>query len=89
MSQRLAKRLQNEIKEVKNSQNLNLEFVTITDKFDEWQVKLIPHGESIYSGEEFLLCFKFTEQYPFDSPGVTFTGDNIPEHPHVYRLVVR
>jgi len=84
MSHRLIKRLQNEIREIKNNTHLNIEFVKVTDKFDEWQVKLIPHGDSIYNGEEFLLNFKFSDQYPFDSPQVTFTGDHIPEHPHIY-----
>uniref|UniRef100_A0A1I8BQD5 UBIQUITIN_CONJUGAT_2 domain-containing protein n=1 Tax=Meloidogyne hapla TaxID=6305 RepID=A0A1I8BQD5_MELHA len=36
------------------------------------------------TGEIFQLQFKFDDQYPFSSPEVTFIGENIPVHPHVY-----
>lgn len=39
---------------------------------------------TLYEGEKFQLLFKFSSRYPFDSPQVMFTGDNIPVHPHVY-----
>ncbi len=39
---------------------------------------------TLYDGEEFLLQFKFGAKYPFDSPEVTFTGNHIPVHPHIY-----
>ena len=42
-----------------------------------------PKG-TLYDGEEFLLQFKFGAKYPFDSPEVTFVGDHIPVHPHIY-----
>ena len=40
--------------------------------------------DTLYDGEKFSLCFKFNGRYPFDSPIVTFVGDIIPVHPHVY-----
>eukprot|EP00070_Physeter_catodon_P049140 XP_028356034.1 ubiquitin-conjugating enzyme E2 W isoform X3 [Physeter catodon] len=39
---------------------------------------------TLYEGEKFQLLFKFSSRYPFDSPQVMFTGENIPVHPHVY-----
>lgn len=36
---------------------------------------------TLYEGEHFQLLFKFNNKYPFDSPEVTFVGDNIPVHP--------
>uniref|UniRef100_A0A914LG79 N-terminal E2 ubiquitin-conjugating enzyme n=1 Tax=Meloidogyne incognita TaxID=6306 RepID=A0A914LG79_MELIC len=39
---------------------------------------------TLYEGEVFQLQFKFDDQYPFSSPEVTFIGENIPVHPHVY-----
>ena len=42
--------------------------------------------ETLFEGENFQLSFQFNGKYPFDSPIVTFTGDSIPMHPHVYRL---
>ena len=40
--------------------------------------------DTLYEGEKYNLCFKFNGRYPFDSPIVTFVGEDIPEHPHVY-----
>ena len=40
--------------------------------------------DTLYEGEKYNLCFKFNDRYPFDSPIVTFVGEDIPEHPHVY-----
>ncbi|TRY62155.1 hypothetical protein TCAL_03702 [Tigriopus californicus] len=42
-----------------------------------------PSG-TLYEGEAFMLRFKFGPKYPFDSPEVVFTGENIPVHPHIY-----
>ena len=41
--------------------------------------------DTLYEGEKYNLSFKFNARYPFDSPIVTFVGDDIPVHPHVYR----
>ncbi len=49
-----------------------------------WQVRLTGATGTLYEGERFKLQFKFSPKYPFDSPEVTFTGDNIPMHPHIY-----
>jgi len=49
-----------------------------------WHVRLTGAAGTLYEGENFKLQFKFSPKYPFDSPEVTFTGDNIPLHPHVY-----
>ena len=49
-----------------------------------WKIDLSGPKETLFEGENFQLSFQFDEKYPFDSPIVTFTGDNIPKHPHVY-----
>ncbi|KAF6035976.1 hypothetical protein EB796_005715 [Bugula neritina] len=54
------------------------------DAFNEWLVDLKGAENTLYEGEEFQLLFKFNGRYPFDSPEVTFTGSNIPCHPHIY-----
>lgn len=38
----------------------------------------------LYSGETFVLTFKFGPRYPFDAPEVTFKPDAVPVHPHIY-----
>ena len=45
--------------------------------------------DTLYEGEKYNLSFKFNARYPFDSPIVTFVGDDIPVHPHVYRYIFK
>uniref|UniRef100_A0A8C5WWV0 Ubiquitin conjugating enzyme E2 W n=1 Tax=Laticauda laticaudata TaxID=8630 RepID=A0A8C5WWV0_LATLA len=49
-----------------------------------WIVDMEGASGTLYEGEKFQLLFKFSSRYPFDSPQVVFTGENIPVHPHVY-----
>lgn len=49
-----------------------------------WKIELQGPGGTLYEGETFHLQFKFGVKYPFDSPEVTFVGDHIPVHPHIY-----
>jgi ubiquitin-conjugating enzyme E2 W len=39
---------------------------------------------TLYENENFVLQFKFSSEYPFDSPQVVFVGGNVPVHPHIY-----
>ncbi|WKX92438.1 hypothetical protein Q1695_010455 [Nippostrongylus brasiliensis] len=50
----------------------------------QWRVDVIGATGTLYEGEKFSLQFRFTQQYPFNSPEVMFVGENIPVHPHVY-----
>ncbi|KAJ8974599.1 hypothetical protein NQ317_019344 [Molorchus minor] len=49
-----------------------------------WIINMHGAPGTLYEGEVFQLQFKFSNKYPFDSPEVTFVGNNIPIHPHVY-----
>lgn len=49
-----------------------------------WKINIGGFDGTLYEGEHFQLLFKFSNKYPFDSPEVTFIGNNIPVHPHVY-----
>lgn len=49
-----------------------------------WKINITGFEGTLYEGENFQLLFKFNHKYPFDSPEVTFIGNNIPVHPHVY-----
>merc|ERR1719350_1035559 len=55
-----------------------------TEDLGTWRVKVRGPPTTLYHGEEFLLQFKFGMKYPFDSPEVTFIGDSIPVHQHIY-----
>lgn len=54
------------------------------DNLSMWVVNLSGPENTLYAGERFRLQFKFGLKYPFDSPEVTFVGEQIPVHPHVY-----
>merc|ERR1712127_872779 len=49
-----------------------------------WVIDFIGAADTLYDGELFKLKFKFPKRYPFESPAVMFSGNNIPVHPHVY-----
>lgn len=49
-----------------------------------WIVDIEGAEKSLYDGERFQLQFRFSPQYPFESPEVTFIGQNIPINPHIY-----
>jgi len=57
------------------------------DDFQTWFFSIEVMGESQYQGEVFTLKFRFSPQYPIDSPAVQFVVDQThqsPVHPHVY-----
>ncbi|XP_001944563.1 ubiquitin-conjugating enzyme E2 W-like [Acyrthosiphon pisum] len=49
-----------------------------------WIVYMNGAEGTLFEGEKFKLQFKFDGTYPFEAPEVTFVGDNIPVHPHIY-----
>ena len=49
-----------------------------------WRVEVSGPADTLYDGEQFCLQFKFGPKYPFESPEVTFVGEKVPVHPHVY-----
>ncbi|XP_057292320.1 ubiquitin-conjugating enzyme E2 W-like [Hydractinia symbiolongicarpus] len=56
----------------------------ISTNLHKWRITVKGAPETLYDGELFQLEFTFGNNYPFDSPQVTFVGENIPIHPHVY-----
>lgn len=58
--------------------------VYLHDPYLRWKINIGGFDGTLYEGEHFQLLFKFSNKYPFDSPEVTFIGNNIPVHPHVY-----
>jgi ubiquitin-conjugating enzyme E2 W len=80
------KRLQKELKSFVTDPPDGLELVTDTgtDSLGLWHVKVKGPPSTLYQGEQFILQFKFGMKYPFDSPEVTFIGDSIPVHQHIY-----
>ena len=48
-----------------------------------WHIMFEGPDETLYKGEVFTLQFRFTDEYPFDSPEVMFVGTP-PIHEHIY-----
>ncbi|XP_075439441.1 ubiquitin-conjugating enzyme E2 W isoform X2 [Ascaphus truei] len=80
------KRLQKELMALQNEPppGMTLNEKSVQNSITQWIVDMEGAPGTLYEGEKFQLLFKFSSRYPFDSPQVMFTGDNIPVHPHVY-----
>ncbi|XP_065441847.1 ubiquitin-conjugating enzyme E2 W isoform X2 [Chrysemys picta bellii] len=80
------KRLQKELLALQNDPppGMTLNEKSVQNSITQWIVDMEGAPGTLYEGEKFQLLFKFSSRYPFDSPQVMFTGDNIPVHPHVY-----
>uniref|UniRef100_A0A672T3H1 N-terminal E2 ubiquitin-conjugating enzyme n=1 Tax=Sinocyclocheilus grahami TaxID=75366 RepID=A0A672T3H1_SINGR len=79
-------RLQKELLALQNDPppGMTLNEKSVQNTITQWIVDMEGASGTLYEGEKFQLLFKFSGRYPFDSPQVMFTGDNIPVHPHVY-----
>ncbi|KAI9022672.1 ubiquitin-conjugating enzyme/RWD-like protein [Hyaloraphidium curvatum] len=57
------------------------------DDLKMWRVRLDPAAGTVYEGESFCLQFRFSNNYPLDSPEVIFLSNapyRVPMHPHIY-----
>ncbi|CAK9040903.1 unnamed protein product [Durusdinium trenchii] len=50
---------------------------------DTCRIDILGAPGTLYAGERFLLRFRFSARYPFESPEVVFEGES-PMHPHIY-----
>ncbi len=50
---------------------------------NKWHIKFNGAEGSLYAGEPYTLQFKFSSDYPIDSPEVIFVGTP-PKHEHIY-----
>ncbi|CDH48805.1 hypothetical protein RO3G_11046 [Lichtheimia corymbifera JMRC:FSU:9682] len=51
--------------------------------FKRWKLRICGAPGTLYEGEEFDLEFRFTPEYPLESPEVLFVQPRVPIHPHV------
>ncbi|CAO1613521.1 unnamed protein product [Sympodiomycopsis kandeliae] len=57
------------------------------DDLKEWIFSVEVLGSSVFAGEKFALRFRFTDNYPLESPEVVFVVDQrykAPECGHIY-----
>ncbi|CAG8612383.1 9030_t:CDS:2 [Ambispora leptoticha] len=75
-----SKRLSKEFRELSMSPPAGIE-VLEADTFKSWKLSLEGVEGTLYAGERFTLEFRFSPNYPMESPEVVFI-DNVPIHPH-------
>ncbi|KAH9415152.1 ubiquitin-conjugating enzyme E2 W [Dermatophagoides pteronyssinus] len=82
----MQKRLQKELMSLKKDPptGVFVDEMKIEPDMSQWSIDIVCPKGTLYAEERFTLSFKFSSNYPFDSPEVTFIGTNIPIHPHVY-----
>uniref|UniRef100_A0A0K0F2T4 N-terminal E2 ubiquitin-conjugating enzyme n=1 Tax=Strongyloides venezuelensis TaxID=75913 RepID=A0A0K0F2T4_STRVS len=86
MFQPWQKRLMKEIKHLVTEPPKGVQLLEppMTSDLRSLNIVLFGAPNTLYDGEHFELQFQFNEHYPFHCPQVTFIGENIPVHPHVY-----
>ncbi|KAI7875944.1 ubiquitin-conjugating enzyme [Lichtheimia hyalospora FSU 10163] len=52
--------------------------------FKRWKLRICGAPGTLYEGEEFDLEFRFTPEYPLESPEVLFVQPRVPIHPQIY-----
>eukprot|EP01111_Echinosteliopsis_oligospora_P009064 TRINITY_DN2588_c0_g1_i1.p1 TRINITY_DN2588_c0_g1~~TRINITY_DN2588_c0_g1_i1.p1 ORF type:complete len:152 (+),score=26.19 TRINITY_DN2588_c0_g1_i1:122-577(+) len=80
---RYTRRLQKELADIQKNPVPGITVQDVTS-LHRWRVNVEGAPGSIYSGEKFELAFAFPQNYPLESPEVTFVGAHVPTHPHVY-----
>ncbi len=78
---RVISRLKKELEELEKHDNYTVKVNENDCKL--WTISFSGAEDTLYAGEKFTLEFRFTDDYPFESPAVKFIG-NIPMHSHVY-----
>lgn len=56
------------------------------DDLKEWTFSIEVLGESVFKGDKFALRFRFTDNYPLESPEVVFIVDSNWRAPEVRQM---
>ncbi|KAJ3029401.1 UNVERIFIED_CONTAM: ubiquitin-conjugating enzyme E2 W [Siphonaria sp. JEL0065] len=83
MSNIFLKRLTKELKDMTSNPPSGITVENADDALNVWKIRLDAADGTVYSGESFVLQFKFGNKYPLESPEVVFLGTP-PVHPHIY-----
>ncbi|CAG8560169.1 5234_t:CDS:2 [Paraglomus brasilianum] len=75
-----ARRLSKELMDLKLNPSSGIEVIE-AETFKSWKLTLDGVEGTLYAGERFTLEFRFTPNYPMESPEVVFIN-NVPIHPH-------
>ncbi|CAK59733.1 unnamed protein product (macronuclear) [Paramecium tetraurelia] len=83
MQSRMAKRLQKDLEQMQKSYVDQFNVRMPNNDIKHWIVAFEGAKGTLYQGEKFELQFKFSNEYPIESPEVIFIGKP-PEHEHIY-----
>ena len=79
----MIQRLRREKEDLDNNYQNMFKLTVVDEEKHKWHIEFEGADDSLYKGEKFTLQFRFTNEYPFDSPEVMFIGTP-PIHLHVY-----
>ncbi|OAJ44261.1 hypothetical protein, variant [Batrachochytrium dendrobatidis JEL423] len=83
MSGLASKRLVKELRDLKTKAPVGISIKDPEDSLTCWYISIDGAPGTLYEGEVFTLQFKFSKNYPLESPEVIFVNQ-IPVHPHIY-----
>ncbi|KAJ3172685.1 ubiquitin-conjugating enzyme E2 W [Geranomyces variabilis] len=83
MSNIFTKRLTKELRDLQANPPAGILIDKADDDLKLWKVVMSGAEGTLYQGEQFKLQFKFSNNYPLESPEVIFL-DTVPIHPHIY-----
>ena len=83
MQARCSARLKKEAEDIQKNFVGVLELNIVDDSMTKWHIKFVGAEATLYAGEPYTLQFKFSKDYPIDSPEVIFVGTP-PKHEHIY-----
>ncbi|EFC37650.1 predicted protein [Naegleria gruberi] len=79
-----AKRIQKEIQKLGSGVGIDIFINQPINNLETIYCTLHGARNTIYSGEQYLLKFTFSNDYPLQSPEVVFVPPHVPLHEHVY-----
>ncbi|KAM3136268.1 hypothetical protein pb186bvf_011567 [Paramecium bursaria] len=83
MINRMTKRLQKDLEQLQKNYADVFQVKNPGNNLKHWIVAFEGAKGTLYEGEKFELQFKFSDDYPIESPEVIFIGKP-PEHEHIY-----
>ncbi|KAL4452961.1 hypothetical protein ABPG74_002526 [Tetrahymena malaccensis] len=83
MEARMTKRLQKDLEAMQKNYKDQFHVTLPNNDLKLWHVEFTAAQGTIFQGEKFKLQFKFSPEYPIESPEVIFIG-KIPDHEHIY-----
>ena len=79
----LVQRLRREKMDLEQNYTEQFQLQVKDEEKNIWYITFNGAPDSLYQGETFTLHFRFTDEYPFESPEVKFVGTP-PKHEHIY-----